>query len=525
MVDIDGETVRKRVRFETTDPLVAKRKIQRMASEALPVSVATAAATFWEEAEAVHAERVARGVHRPDIEIGRIKNHVRAFVGALSKVPFGDRALGAISADEVTELLTSQRNAGYSRQQVKHIRNYLKYVFESRKLDTLDRVPLPIFKATVAKERAVLEDAELLTYLGYQHPVERFRTAVLMRQAMSCIARCFGGQRTNDLHVATWDMFEIAGGAFPRGWVPRTKGKQPQRLTVPEGLRPVLRLWWEHQGCPTSGPLFPLLRGEHIGGARVIQDSHAEALRKDLMRAFGIFVWDPTGGKKKSGCWVKARELSERERELFVESAYTKPVEFHSHRRAWSQALERVGVNVQTSAALTGHASDLRAHSRYLANSRRERSVPEGVVPDLTAKTIFGRGLANIHEEGFGVSSDSSDVSGTSERARVGSNHRPLASEAEPRKAKRASSFTGATSEALSSDVERPGTTERGQNSRPEFPGPLLLSTDALTELLTLATRAKRFDLVKALAEQIEAAPEAGNVTSLDAARRNRGKR
>lgn len=519
-IDVDGETIRKRVKLETKEPLVADKKIEKLSAGVLSVERAGDPTTFAEQVLAVHAAREKREVYGTKIELGRINKHVLPFVGGLRSEPFGERALSSITADEVTELLEAQRDAGYSFDHVRHIRNYLNYVFDSRKLTVMATAPLPPFKAKVKKKRAVATDAELLTYLGYVHPIERFRVAVLMRQAMSCVSRCFGGQRTNDLHVYTWDMFEIADGQFPSGYVPRTKTQQPQEMAVPEGLRPVLALWWRHQGKPTSGPVFPLLRGEHVGEQRVIQDSHAAAMRQDLMRAFGIYVWDPKAGKRKSGAWRKSRELTERERVLFTERPFTLPVDFHSWRRAWSQALMRVGVNVQTSAAITGHAADLRGHVRYLATTAGEMSVPVGVVPDLSAKTIFGREPANITGVANLPLSDSSVDSATSECARKDSNLRPLASEAESRVRNAAIAFAGVSSRETPYDAETPSGTSRGQNSRPIIGAPLLLSSELLWELNTLAMRAKRTDLVAALTAQIDALDDGSNVASLDAARK-----
>jgi len=69
---------------------------------------------------------------------------------------------------------------------------------------------------------------------------------------------------------------------------------------------------------------------------------------------------------------------------LFVPTQHTKPVDFHSWRRAFNQALADAGVNAQSAAALAGHAS-LEAHSKYLKNTAASRQVPEGALPKLGA--------------------------------------------------------------------------------------------------------------------------------------------
>ena len=74
--------------------------------------------------------------------------------------------------------------------------------------------------------------------------------------------------------------------------------------------------------------------------------------------------------------------MTARERELFEETDETLPVDFHSWRRAYSQALADADVNAQQASALAGHAS-LAAHQRYLASSDKMRSIPEAALPRL----------------------------------------------------------------------------------------------------------------------------------------------
>jgi integrase len=226
---------------------------------------------------------------------------------------------------------------------------------------------------------------------------------------MACVARMFGGLRTGDLHALDWSTLDTAEGAFTWGWAPRKKTKMPQRLEIPAMLRPILRDWWERStskafpnGRPTAGPVFPSRRGERAGEAK-LKVSHARAFRRDLRRAFGIDEPETRrimrkGKDGKPGrpdtktSWKQARSLTPRERERFVGTAYGLPVDFHSWRRAYSQALADADVNVQQATALAGHAS-LGAHQRYLANASKVARLPERalprieVLPQLVAKT------------------------------------------------------------------------------------------------------------------------------------------
>jgi hypothetical protein len=51
------------------------------------------------------------------------------------------------------------------------------------------------------------------------------------------------------------------------------------------------------------------------------------------------------------------RELSPRERELFEDTPFTRPGDFHSWPRAYSQALAEAGASAHQAQALAGHAS------------------------------------------------------------------------------------------------------------------------------------------------------------------------
>ena len=72
--------------------------------------------------------------------------------------------------------------------------------------------------------------------------------------------------------------------------------------------------------------------------------------------------------------------MTERERELLTETEYTRPVDFHSFRRQFKQALADAGVDVQQAMNLSG-ATDLSAHKRYLTNTSKAREIPINALP------------------------------------------------------------------------------------------------------------------------------------------------
>src|SRR5690606_21550931 len=185
------------------------------------------------------------------------------------------------------------------------------------------------------------------------------RGAVLERQTMACVSRMFGGLRLGDLKAIRWEAFTVDDGRFPTGWVPREKTARPQLLEVPEMLRPILRDWWERAGRPMEGPVFPVRRGKRAGEQRG-HGSPARSLRRDLARAFGIEELREVPFVRSNGRpdvrreWVRVRDLNPRERELLEETEFTRPVEFHSFRRAFKQALADAGVDLQTAMTLSG---------------------------------------------------------------------------------------------------------------------------------------------------------------------------
>ncbi len=176
----------------------------------------------------------------------------------------------------------------------------------------------------------------------------------------------------------TWEHFDASEKGFTRGKALRRKTKKPQWITVPDMLRPILLDWWERHGRPTTGLMFPCLRGKEAGKGEKTGVSHAAAMRRDLARYFGLETlngegkWEPTTD----------REKTDRERELLEETDVTRPVDFHGWRRRFVQALADTGMSSQQAQVLAGHAS-LSAHERYLRNSTKTLTIPAAALPQL----------------------------------------------------------------------------------------------------------------------------------------------
>lgn len=384
-VTIDGVRVRRYVPLGTDVRAVAAAKLARLIAGDAPPEVAAQAERFRDAAERVHERRRAGGVRSAADEVARLR--------AYAYPTLGDLPVTAVRHTDINQALDACQAAGRSRQTVAHLKQAIRGVFEAllREGSVTDnptaKAKLPTFRETVRKERSVITDAELGAYLGYVHPQERWRNAILERQVMACVARMFGGLRTGDLHSLKWEAFDV--GEFAHGWAPRRKTRRPQLLGVPELLRPILRDWWERHGRPQTGLVFPARRGARAGQEKT-KVSQAQAFRRDLMRAFGIEVWDPERQRFEA-----VRELTARERELFEESEFTLPVDFHSWRRAFSQALADADVTAQQAQALAGH-STLAAHALYLASSGRMRHVPTAALPNFTRAQAVPSGGSDL---------------------------------------------------------------------------------------------------------------------------------
>jgi len=200
----------------------------------------------------------------------------------------------------------------------------------------------------VRKERVILADQEIERFLGEP-------SVDLELRVLSLTARTEGGMRTGDLNAWDWTMLDLVH--FEQCTPPRAKTGTPQVLAIPPVLRPILRAWWVEHGSPTSGPVFPSRRGKRKGDFKGKRGaSYARRLRLALLRA-GVRRHDCTRppdaapvARDEACCGAMARDP------LFSETATTRPVDFHSFRRAFASALAEADVTVQRAMHLAGHS-------------------------------------------------------------------------------------------------------------------------------------------------------------------------
>jgi integrase len=394
--DAEGVSVRRWVNLKTSDLAVAKVKLAHVVKRATAPERAAEAVEVGESFEDAARRIVGEStIGTKATRLGRLALHVFPTIGA--------KPVKDIRAGDVRTVVEDFVKRGASKQSCIHLRNDISAVLGALwRTDMLPenvtaKVQIPKAAKVDRRERTVLEDHELGAYLAWTSPVKREREPVLERQVMACVARIFGGPRWGDLRAWDWSFFDTSDGAFTVGWVPRKKTERPQAIEVPEMLRPVLRTWWEVQGRPSAGPVFPVRRGGRAGEERK-GGSMAKALRRDLVRAFGIERAEPVQVTRSNGRpdtkwkWRPARPMSPRETELLTETKFTRPVDFHSFRRRFKQALAENKVDVQEAMRLSG-ASSVQTHMGYLRNTTKAAEIPVSTlpnsVPDFRSKLAF----------------------------------------------------------------------------------------------------------------------------------------
>ncbi len=267
-----------------------------------------------------------------------------------------------------------------------HVRGVIHRLFDAAwraeiiESNPVSRVRTPRVRE-VRKERVILTDSE------FEQLIACAEVDLELRMA-STVARCEGGMRTGDL--LRWDWAMIDRAAFAECVIPRSKTGTPQVLAIPPSLSPVLRAWWAQAGYPDAGAVFPARRGKRAGDfKRANGYTFAKRLRAALFRA-GVWRLEPEvpntspGTRTDLGCAARGTKLAPNPSDpLYFETAVTRPVDFHSFRRAFNTALAEAGINVQTAMALAAH-SDARTHMRYVMKTTVMRTIPEAVLPRLS---------------------------------------------------------------------------------------------------------------------------------------------
>lgn len=280
----------------------------------------------------------------------RLRDYAEPAIGKLD--------YGAVRALHIREVLETCARNGRSKQTVKHLRQDLKCVFDRLWRDELIKenpvlkTSTPKFATEDGRPRQILTDEEFAKFLMCE------QVSLLLR-TMALVSRTFGGLRTSDLHAWRWEHVDTATWSTAQIRRPKTKGMSFQE--IPELLRFWLKRWHLENEKPTSGPVFPVGRGERAEQHRS-HTGYARQLRAALWLA-GV-----------------------RRPELHESGELSKRVDFHSFRRAFATAIADSGLNAQTAMRLAGHAK-LETHLRYVSQLKR-LAAPDGVLSQATRRLL-----------------------------------------------------------------------------------------------------------------------------------------
>ncbi|HEY4122570.1 MAG TPA: hypothetical protein VGM56_32120 [Byssovorax sp.] len=369
----EGGTRREWYSLGTDDRAQARRKLKRLvtaiASKASAAEVAAAAST-----DTIASFTVDCAARLSENDRANLRLHVVPHVGGVM--------LGDAKPSHAKEVRDRALDDGLVRESVTKILGSLNRLFLLAVEDELVsvspaaavRVPRNFDAArAIKKEREILDDAQFLRLLAVDVGDVEVQTAAIL-------SRVLVGMRTSDVNAWDWGMIDRVG--FASCWVPRTKTKTPQFVEVPEAYRTTIRTWWETHGSPSSGPVFPVQKGENVGGFKARRGiSYAKRLRRAMYRA----------GIVKHACLCRPPALRPAwpspccenfaSDPLYYETSTTLPVDFHSCRRAFCVAVADSGVNAQTAMKLAAHA-DYSTHKRYTAR-HEARQIPASAVPQL----------------------------------------------------------------------------------------------------------------------------------------------
>jgi integrase len=491
----DGVRSQTVVDLGTSSRSLAERKLLELNSNTLTSTELRALArkreTFLEAAERLVGIQRDEGLKTWTERLYRIRQFAAPLIGNLDP--------REVKPSHVQEVFRSMVKLELSRQTIKHMKADLSRVFadlireELCEDNPVSKTVVPANASVDTRERIVLTDEEFAAFMSCREVSPELHT-------MAMASRCLGGMRTSDLHA--WDWSHIDTDNWADAHVPRPKvaksARRLPRLVLPEILVPVLVAWWDAQGRPVSGPVFPVQKGPRAGKTKGRGISYAQALR-DALWAAGVVR--PLPG------FDRARTEEERKVRCLIQSGDNleyKPVDFHSFRRAFATSLASANVSTPMAMALADH-HDPATHARYVRLGQRTAlEMPSLALPQGLSRTVLNRETPN----------SVSDRNYT--RARKDSNLRPTAPE-----------IVEVAPESLFEPEDLQGNTHENGENQSSAQSSLLNDPveRALANALNQATQAQQWDTVAELARELQARRQAlSNVVSLDSVRAGKGR-
>lgn len=384
-MEVEGETVRKRIHLGTSDRAVAKVRAQRLMNGEGEDLVVKKGSTFREVAERIMKESI---IHTAKERSSRLRRYAFPILG--------DIPPEEIKVQDIKACLGKMEDELGWTNSIKHLRNDISHILgtlyseQELKENVALRVDFKKMKPiqVVTPLRIVLTDAEFSRFIEYGLTLaEGGALPELYMLALS--ARCLGGMRTSDLHAWRWehiDLMQWKEAQVPR---PKTQGRacfdtfsieragfRLEPYELPQSFTPFLYAWWVVAGCPSEGPVFPVRRGPRAGEHKKPKSNYSEELRDAL--------WDAGVVRPQQPGYQLARPEDRRQHCALQSGIAGKRacVDFHSFRRAFVTATTaQKGLSFQESMRLADH-SDPTTHMKYMRDENR-RVIPEGALPSL----------------------------------------------------------------------------------------------------------------------------------------------
>ncbi len=268
-------------------------------------------------------------------------------------------------------------------------------------------LPLPKGARVDTRERMSLSDEQLLVFQatrGFKEPLDM----------MILCSRQVAGHRTSDEHAGTWDQVDLVDFAWMKVRRPKTDGEVGARTRfgkrrvrayemvsheIDPEYRPHFRAYWQAQGKPTRGPLFPVLRdgvarpmklkdgrvvqrqASRVGDHKAPGSSYADVLRRAVWEC-EIYSPMPVGTLIDKVPTTHAFDPDNPDTGLCflqTDTDETRRLDFQSFRRDLVTALADAKVPLLDQLAITGHTQVSTQLKHYM--KKRRVKVPRGALP------------------------------------------------------------------------------------------------------------------------------------------------
>lgn len=357
----------------TKDAYAAADRLERWTETGTPPSAAPK--EKFVDAARRHLDKMARrpGMRRKAVldREARLADYVVPLLGDLS--------VGDITTGDVARVLDAMVRRQKARGTLHHALTDMSRVFAMLRREDAVREN-PASRVGLPEEA---EEDDRLPVILTEDELVRFRKRGFDSELdmMVLFVTDLAGHRTSDLHAACWDDCDTKRFRTITVRRPKTTDKRGRELRerraiergkatgrratrafervlhgIPASVRAPLMAWWEKQGRPVTGPIFPVRKGPRAGAFKGDNISYARAFR-DALWAEGIVRPLPgfetaTGRDRRNHCALQ------------VDTDTTRAADFHSLRRFFATALANAGVSEQDAMDLTGH-SVASTHARY----------------------------------------------------------------------------------------------------------------------------------------------------------------